>query len=115
MDNEIWVFKLVFPANLENWIFVRNLFLKPFFWIEPIKALHVAIVYEHKEIIEMLINHKEINLRLQNYDGLTPFACSLRVKNTKAAEHILEKEPTTAEQFDKWVGEFAWADLIKNI
>lgn len=65
------------------------------------KALHVAIVYEHKEIIEMLINHKEINLRLQNYDGLTPFACSLRVKNTKAAEHILEKEPTTAEQFDK--------------
>ena len=24
-----------------------------------------------------------------------------RVKNTKAAEQILEKEPTTAEQFDK--------------
>ena len=71
------------------------------FWNGTKKALHVAIVYEHKEIIEMLINHKEINLRLQNYDGLTPFACSLRVKNTKAAEHILEKEPTTAEQFDK--------------
>ena len=70
-------------------------------WLNQRKALHVAIVYEHKEIIEMLINHKEINLRLQNYDGLTPFACSLRVKNTKAAEHILEKEPTTAEQFDK--------------
>ena len=78
------------------------LFIEIFiFRIEPKKALHVAIVYEHKEIIEMLINHKEINLRLQNYDGLTPFACSLRVKNTKAAEHILEKEPTTAEQFDK--------------
>ena len=29
------------------------------------------------------------------------FYFSFRVKNTKAAEQILEKEPTTAEQFDK--------------
>ena len=41
-------------------------------------ALHVAIVHEHKEIIEMLINHRDINLRLQNDDGLTPFATALR-------------------------------------
>jgi len=64
-------------------------------------ALHVAIIHEHKEIIEMLINHRDINLRLQNDQGLTPFAAALRVKNTKAAERILDKEPTTAEQFDK--------------
>ena len=64
-------------------------------------ALHLAIIHEHKEIIEMLINHRDINLRLQNDQGLTPFAAALRVKNTKAAERILDKEPTTAEQFDK--------------
>ena len=49
----------------------------------------------------MLINQRDINFRLQNDEGLTPFATALRVKNTKAAERILDKEPTTAEQFDK--------------
>ena len=41
-------------------------------------ALHIAIIFEHKEIIEMLINHNSINLRLQNNDGLTPFSTALR-------------------------------------
>ena len=41
-------------------------------------ALHIAIIYEHKEIIEMLINNSSINLRLQNFDGLTPFSTALR-------------------------------------
>ena len=41
-------------------------------------ALHIAIIFEHKEIIEMLINNSNINLRLQNFDGLTPFATALR-------------------------------------
>lgn len=38
----------------------------------------------------MLIDHRNINLRLQNNDGLTPFATALRVKNTKAAERYFE-------------------------
>jgi len=64
-------------------------------------AMHLSIIYEHKDVTEMLIDHRNINLRLQNNDGLTPFATALRVKNTKAAERILDKEPTTAEQYDR--------------
>ena len=45
-------------------------------------ALHIAIIFERKEIIEMLINHNSINLRLQNNDDLTPF--STRPSSTKS-------------------------------
>jgi ankyrin repeat protein len=51
-------------------------------------AMHLSIIYEHKDVTEMLIDHRNINLRLQNNDGLTPFATALRVKNTKAAERF---------------------------
>lgn len=52
--------------------------------------MHLSIIYEHKDVTEMLIDHRNINLRLQNNDGLTPFATALRVKNTKAAERYFD-------------------------
>ena len=52
-------------------------------------ALHIAIIYEHKEIIEMLINNSNINLRLQNFDGLTPFSTALRSVPWDSSQVIL--------------------------
>jgi len=61
-------------------------------------SLHIAIQNQHAEIISLLLGHPSIDLSLRNRVGLTPFATALTVRNHKAAQAILDKMPTAAEQ-----------------
>ncbi|XP_067015008.2 rabankyrin-5 [Anabrus simplex] len=62
--------------------------------------LHVAIQNQHPSIISLLLCHPGIDLTLRDKSGLTPFATALTYRNNKAAQAILDKLPTAAEQCD---------------
>ncbi|KAJ8913699.1 hypothetical protein NQ315_007416 [Exocentrus adspersus] len=60
--------------------------------------LHVAIENQHHEIISLLLSVPEIDLSLRDKSGLSPFATALTFRNDKAAQAILDKLPSAAEQ-----------------
>nr|CAD7198174.1 unnamed protein product [Timema douglasi] len=60
--------------------------------------LHVAIENQNPSIISLLLCHPNIDLTLRDKRGLTPFATALTCRNIKAAQAILVKLPTAAEQ-----------------
>jgi len=62
--------------------------------------IHVAIQNQHPAIISLLLCHPGIDLAIRDKSGLTPFATALTYRNNKAAEAILDKLPTAAEQYD---------------
>ncbi|XP_063992491.1 rabankyrin-5 isoform X1 [Diachasmimorpha longicaudata] len=62
--------------------------------------IHVAIQNQHTQIIALLLCHPKIDLSSRDKKGLSPFATALTVRNNKAAQAILERLPTAAEQFD---------------
>ncbi|CAH0549325.1 unnamed protein product [Brassicogethes aeneus] len=62
--------------------------------------LHFAIENQHDQIINLLLSVPEIDLTLRDKSGLTPFAAALTYRNNKAAQAILDKLPSAAEQFD---------------
>nr|XP_022906435.1 rabankyrin-5 [Onthophagus taurus] len=62
--------------------------------------LHYAIENHHDSIIELLLRVPEIDLNLRDKSGLSPFASALTFRNNKAAQAILNKFPSAAEQFD---------------
>ncbi|KAM4547489.1 rabankyrin-5-like [Fundulus diaphanus] len=62
--------------------------------------IHAAIGNQHNIIIQLLISHPDIRLNVHDRQGMTPFACAMTHKNTKAAEAVLKREPGAAEQVD---------------
>ncbi len=62
--------------------------------------LHVAILNQHSEIIEILLKQQNIDLRIKNNAGQSPFATALMRKNNNATRLILKREPNAAEQTD---------------
>jgi rabankyrin-5 len=60
--------------------------------------LHIAIENQHFAIISLLLSHPALNLNTRDRLGLTPFAAAMGTKNNKAAQAILDREPTAAEQ-----------------
>ncbi|XP_065201380.1 rabankyrin-5 [Planococcus citri] len=64
--------------------------------------LHVAVYNRYPAIINLLLCHPAIDVSLLERDksGLTPFATALTCRNDKAAQAILQKLPSAAEQFD---------------
>lgn len=62
--------------------------------------LHIAIENQHWEIISLLLSIPEIDLSLRDKSGFSPFATALTFRNNKAAQAILDKLPSAAEQFD---------------
>lgn len=60
--------------------------------------LHIAIENQHPEIISLLLSVPEIDLSLRDKSGLSPFATALTFRNNKAAQAILDKLPSAAEQ-----------------
>lgn len=62
--------------------------------------LHVAIENQHCGLIELLLSIPEIDLCLRDRSGFSPFATALTFRNNKAAQAILDKMPSAAEQFD---------------
>ncbi|KAM7311320.1 rabankyrin-5 [Ixodes scapularis] len=62
--------------------------------------LHVAITNQNSVIISLLLGHPSMNLSLRDKQGLTPFAVAMTTRNNRAAETIIAREPTAAEQYD---------------
>ncbi|XP_076367426.1 rabankyrin-5 isoform X2 [Tachypleus tridentatus] len=62
--------------------------------------IHIAIANQNPVIISLLLAHPELDLTLRDRQGLTPFATAMMLKNNKAAESILAREPKAAEQLD---------------
>ena len=60
--------------------------------------LHTAIANQNAVIIRLLLSCPAIDLSLRDKQGYTPFAAAMMVKNNKAAEAILSREPRAAEQ-----------------
>ena len=60
--------------------------------------LHIAIENQHVVIISLLMSHPLLNLNLKDKLGRTPFATAMLTRNNKAAQMILDREPTAAEQ-----------------
>ncbi|XP_074596039.1 rabankyrin-5 [Brevipalpus obovatus] len=62
--------------------------------------LHEAIYYQHGTITSTLLRHPSINLNLRDKNGNTPFATAMNIKNNKAAQEILNRDPNSAENYD---------------
>lgn len=65
--------------------------------------LHYAIENQHHGIISLLLSVPEIDLSLRDKSGLSPFATALTYRNIKAAQSILDKMPSAAEQVSPWI------------
>ena len=62
--------------------------------------LHLAILNQHPALIEILLRQPNIDLKIKNLAGQSPFAAALMRKNNQATSLILRKEPRAAEQTD---------------
>lgn len=62
--------------------------------------LHLAILNQHSSLIELLLKQLNIDLKIKNSAGQSPFAAALMRKNNQATSLILRKEPLAAEQAD---------------
>ncbi|XP_043269006.1 rabankyrin-5 isoform X2 [Venturia canescens] len=76
--------------------------------------IHIAVQNQHTQIISLLLCHPNIDLSLRDKKGMSPFATALTVRNNKAAEAILERLPTAAEQFDNKGRNFLHMAIQKN-
>ncbi|XP_055308999.1 rabankyrin-5-like [Sitodiplosis mosellana] len=76
--------------------------------------LHTAIENQHEEIIMILLCHPSINLKIRDKAGNTCFAAALTFRNHKAAQAILERLPTAAEQMDQRGRNFLHVAIMKD-
>jgi len=60
--------------------------------------VHIAIINQHLNIINLLIRAPKIDLSIRNKQNQTAFACSIVSKNNEAANLILKREPKAADQ-----------------
>ena len=60
--------------------------------------LHIAIENQHHVIISLLLSNPTLHVMARDKHGLTPFAVAMATKNNKAAQAILDREPTSSEQ-----------------
>ncbi|XP_033163555.1 rabankyrin-5 isoform X2 [Drosophila mauritiana] len=81
---------------------------------ESKSPLHVAIESQYDEIISILLCHPDIDLKLRDKSGNTPFATALDFRNHNAAQRILDRFPTAAEQMDIRGRNFLHLAILKN-
>ncbi|XP_059177093.1 rabankyrin-5-like isoform X2 [Physella acuta] len=62
--------------------------------------VHVAIDNQFPVVISLLLSHPGLDLNLRDKKNNTPFAAAMLKKDNKAAQAILNREPTAAEQVD---------------
>lgn len=81
---------------------------------ESKSPLHVAIESQYDEIISILLCHPDIDLKLRDKSGNTPFATALDFRNHNAAQRILDRFPTAAEQMDIRGRNFLHLAILKD-
>jgi len=60
--------------------------------------LHLAVTNQNARITSLLLCHPQLDLSVRDKSGLTPFAAALTCRNNKAAQAILDRLPSAAEQ-----------------
>lgn len=77
--------------------------------------LHIAIENQNEDSIGVLLCHPSVDLRVRDRIGQnTPFAAALTVRNHRAAQSILERLPTAAEQMDQRGRNFLHVAIMKD-
>lgn len=61
-------------------------------------ALHVSISNCQSVITSLLLAHPEIDVMIRDSEGWSPFATAMCYKDNKAAQAILDRAPTAADQ-----------------
>ncbi|XP_064544438.1 rabankyrin-5 isoform X1 [Drosophila montana] len=82
--------------------------------VENKTPAHIAIENQHEDIINILLCHPGIDLKLRDKSGLTPFATALASRNHKAAQRILERLPNAAEIMDQRGRNFLHVAILKD-
>ncbi|XP_062122617.1 rabankyrin-5 [Drosophila sulfurigaster albostrigata] len=82
--------------------------------IDNKSPVHIAIENQHEDIINILLCHPGIDLKVRDKLGLTPFAASLAIRNHKAAQRILERLPNAAEIMDQRGRNFLHVAILKD-
>lgn len=77
-------------------------------------ALHIAIANKSEIIMRLLLSHPQLKLQLRNKYGQTPFAIALEKRENKAAQAILDREPSAAEKVDAKGRNFLHNAILKN-
>ncbi|KAI8782408.1 rabankyrin-5 isoform X2 [Biomphalaria glabrata] len=62
--------------------------------------VHIAIDNQFPVVISLLLSHPGLDLTTRDKKNNTPFAAAMIKKDNKAAQAILSREPTAAEQVD---------------
>ncbi|ESO10242.1 hypothetical protein HELRODRAFT_168132 [Helobdella robusta] len=60
--------------------------------------LHIGIRNQHHDVIFLLLSHPVLNLRVRNKKNQTPFSVAVATRNKKAAQAIMNRDPSVAEQ-----------------
>ncbi|XP_053963428.1 rabankyrin-5 [Anastrepha ludens] len=76
--------------------------------------IHIAVRNHQEKIVSILLCHPNIDLKIRDNDGNTPFAQALIVRNHKAAKRILERLPSAAEQMDHRGRNFLHISILKD-
>ncbi|KAH8350167.1 hypothetical protein KR067_004117, partial [Drosophila pandora] len=76
--------------------------------------LHIAIENNYDEIITILLCHPVIDLKIRDISGNTSFTTALEVRNHKAAQRILDRLPSAAEQMDQRGRNFLHLAIAKD-
>lgn len=76
--------------------------------------LHIAIENQHDEIISILLCHPSIDLKIRDKTGNTPFAAALTIRKHNAAQKILDRLPSAAEQMDQRGRNFLHTAVMKD-
>ena len=82
--------------------------------VEGKTPLHSAIEAGNQAVVEKLINQNGIDLCSRDKSGLSPFACAMTYKNQKAAQKILQLEPSAADQLDSRGRNFLHTAILKD-
>jgi ankyrin repeat protein len=77
-------------------------------------ALHIAIANKCEIIMRLLLSHPQLKLQLRNKYGQTPFAIALEKRENKAAQAILDREPSAAEKVDAKGRNFLHNAILKT-
>ncbi|XP_037956242.1 rabankyrin-5 [Teleopsis dalmanni] len=76
--------------------------------------LHTAIENQQEEIISIILCHPNVDLKIRDKNGNTPFATALLSRNHKAAQRILDRMPNAAEQIDQRGRNFLHLAVLKD-
>ena len=60
--------------------------------------LHLALENNHEDLIQHLLNQPEIDVNTRDQSGQSAFSVAMARKNNKAAQAILHRSSSAAEQ-----------------